>query len=683
MIIINNTPGLPINLGGGNFGLQVNIPVAMITDEDGAALVNAIAQNPLGTTIEMGGAGMQVGQLFLGQQATIAIKPGSCSGTYYTAFGKVYIDFDGDLNFDASEEVFSFQGDNAFSWKNGIVNVPLQASTGLRRMRVVYQETSSMANVNACGTYSWGETEDYLVEISSSFFGIQIEMPDVITCVGPVSIPVTATNFNDVGAISMSILYDQNALAFTGISGVNAALAGGQLLSNALNGRLGLSWFNINGTTATNDTLFYINFNANGASALNWDQSPGSNEIASTTGVLKALYSVSGSVGITTACNEIMGVLQYGNSAGSPLTNSQVQLFNQIGFVQSTQTDASGNFMFTDLPNDVYTLVPTTTKAWGGVNATDALNVARHFTGSALLSGIRLQAADVNGNASINSTDALQIARRFTGQISSFVVGDWVFENPVIQANAGLSVQNVVGLTYGDVNASYSPAQNRIKPLITLDSKEVVYAGDEQILVPVHIDRTLQAGALSLELVIPQGVEVLGVQSALGVGEFQYEVQSGVLRIAWFSLSELSLQANDKLFDLELRTMNVTVGNWSVEGLSEMANGWAEAYPEVGLRLPRILRSEAGAFSASVYPNPAAELAYLQVQIPNAGKLSIRITDALGKLVFEQKAVQHEAGGQIIALDAKLWAAGAYHATVVYENGDLLEQKHLTIQKIK
>ncbi|MDP2188352.1 MAG: GEVED domain-containing protein, partial [Sphingobacteriaceae bacterium] len=681
VIIINNAAGLPINLGAGAWGGLVTIPVALISDMDGASLINAMNTNP-GFTVDMGGAGMQVGQVFLGQQLPIAIKPGSCSGTFYTANGKVWIDFNGDSQFDTSEVVFAFAGDPSFAWKTGTVSIPTWATPGLRRMRIVYAE-QTLANVQACGTYSWGETEDYLVEISSVFTGIMASLPNVSACAGPVSLPVTATNFNNVGAISMSILYDQNNMTFTGLSGVNSALSGGQVISNALNGRVGISWFDVNGASSTNDTLFYLNFMANGNSALTWNPLAGSNEFVDNLGNRKLQLFNNGSLTILFTCNEIVGLLKYANAAGTPLNNSTVTLFNQSGPLQTVTTDAAGNFSISGFANGNYSLQAGTNKPWGGVNATDALGVARHFTGAAPLQGIRLLAADVNGTTNINSTDALLVARRFTGQISSFNVGDWAFEKPNVMASGGTINLEILGLTYGDVNASFTPAQNRVKPLIHLDTKEVVFVGDLAVEVPVFVDRSLMAGALSLELRLPEGVALMGVKSALGVGEFQYQVNDGVLRIGWFSLSEVSLQPNVPVFHLQLTTGQEVTSNWSVEGLSEVANGWAEAYPEVGLRMPRVVRSSAGAFGASVYPNPTADLAFVQVQLPESGKLSVRITDALGRIVHQSNEAPCAAGTQLLELDAALWSAGTYHVQLMYAVNGQQELKQLKLQVVR
>jgi hypothetical protein len=110
------------------------------------------------------------------------------------------------------------------------------------------------------------------------------------------------------------------------------------------------------------------------------------------------------------------------------------------------------------LPIGEYYLVGRTTKPWGGVNGSDALAITRHFTGATPLTGLRLKAADVNGSNTINSLDALTANRRFSGGISSFNVGNWVYETQSVVWNGTPINKNLKALAYGDVNGSYTPS---------------------------------------------------------------------------------------------------------------------------------------------------------------------------------------------------------------------------------
>lgn len=121
------------------------------------------------------------------------------------------------------------------------------------------------------------------------------------------------------------------------------------------------------------------------------------------------------------AFGTVTGQVRYANAGQTPMSNSFVAAYdaNDFTFRENVPTDANGNFVFNNAPVGNYVLRAATTKPRGGVNATDALRVARHFTSLQPLSGMRLQAADVNANNVINSTDALQIAQRFTGLLNN------------------------------------------------------------------------------------------------------------------------------------------------------------------------------------------------------------------------------------------------------------------------
>jgi hypothetical protein len=152
------------------------------------------------------------------------------------------------------------------------------------------------------------------------------------------------------------------------------------------------------------------------------------------------------------------GNIQYDNDNSSPLGNVLVYLKNPNNeIIDSTLTTTNGNFYFEALPGN-YTFRVACNKPHGGMNAVDALQILKYFTGMDSLSTIRREAADVNSSASINSIDALLIAKRFVALISSFAAGDWYFEIPVVQITNGPNESfTIKGLCYGDVNGSYNP----------------------------------------------------------------------------------------------------------------------------------------------------------------------------------------------------------------------------------
>ncbi|MCP4156592.1 MAG: PKD domain-containing protein [bacterium] len=98
----------------------------------------------------------QVVSLSPGASVGLTLTPGFASGSY-TEYWKIFIDYNGDGDFDdTGEEVYSGSGSSAVS---GNFTVSSSAS-GTTRMRVVMNYSSS---VSACGTFTYGEVEDYTV----------------------------------------------------------------------------------------------------------------------------------------------------------------------------------------------------------------------------------------------------------------------------------------------------------------------------------------------------------------------------------------------------------------------------------------------------------------------------------------------------------------------------------------
>jgi hypothetical protein len=154
----------------------------------------------------------------------------------------------------------------------------------------------------------------------------------------------------------------------------------------------------------------------------------------------------------------IGGTVTYSNAVSTPMGNCPVSLKQGSTVVRQTITNVAGEYSFQDIPFGNYTIEATTTKPWGGGSSVDALTIIKHYAGLITLSGMPLQAADVNGDAAINTADALLVAKRFVNMITSFPASDWIIETPAVTAtNPILYNVNLKAICRGDVNGSYVP----------------------------------------------------------------------------------------------------------------------------------------------------------------------------------------------------------------------------------
>ncbi|MEM6684542.1 MAG: GEVED domain-containing protein [Bacteroidota bacterium] len=115
----------------------------------------------------------------------------------------VWIDYNQDTTFDASERVF-FDSPNITPTVSGSFTIPLTATTGNTRMRVQMKGDGAIV-LNACESFNFGEVEDYTVNI------VNLSLPPDITVSGnlleitdgSVNIPSTADH-TDFGSVVLS-----------------------------------------------------------------------------------------------------------------------------------------------------------------------------------------------------------------------------------------------------------------------------------------------------------------------------------------------------------------------------------------------------------------------------------------------------------------------------------------------
>ncbi len=162
------------------------VPIVTTADEEITNVTLGTLNNTSDCATVAPGAGSLAGQyanytsgtgapapLAMIQSTSVAgsITVGSCGTFNYTSGAAIFIDYNQNGLFtDAGEMV----------WNNGTLSnincvpasivpvsftVPATATPGLTRMRIMSTESTAGANINPCGTYYYGEVEDYLVQI--------------------------------------------------------------------------------------------------------------------------------------------------------------------------------------------------------------------------------------------------------------------------------------------------------------------------------------------------------------------------------------------------------------------------------------------------------------------------------------------------------------------------------------
>lgn len=102
--------------------------------------------------------------IYFNTPQSMRVRNGSCSGNHYGAYVAVFIDINQSGTYeDPAERVASYNTTTAL---NSVplfnFTIPTGGPSGLTGMRVIIKESSA---ITACGTYTYGETEDYLVDL--------------------------------------------------------------------------------------------------------------------------------------------------------------------------------------------------------------------------------------------------------------------------------------------------------------------------------------------------------------------------------------------------------------------------------------------------------------------------------------------------------------------------------------
>ena len=375
----------------------------------------------------------------------------------------------------------------------------------------------------------------------------------------------------------------------------------------------------------------------------------------------------------------VSGTLTYNNTASTPMTNSLVRAKDSTGaIVGSDSTDATGAYSILALPSGTYTLEGATSKPWGGVNASDALAMNRHFSGSVPLVGLRLGAADVNGNGAVNASDALTTNRRFSGGLTSFSVGNWITERPSVLVSGANATQDLKMLSYADVNGSYAPstAARSASSLTLQEGTDQGMVHDGLVRLTLRADRAMELGALSLELPLPAGLEVVGMESGTTMGHSSWGRRDGIWCYGWFAEEGKQVSENDVLVTVILKAdrMNLLEGldwnNLSLGSLSEMVNPWGEVIPG-SLRVASV-KNQGHAFR--IFPNPAQGRVQWTCSSSQGAASSLVLRDMTGRVVASMVSAL---GSKANSMDLGQVPAGTYTAECVWtgSNGQIQRER--------
>ncbi len=418
--------------------------------------------------------------------------------------------------------------------------------------------------------------------------------------------------------------------------------------------------------------------------------------------VVQAHTQVNCSGGASAGVGMIAGGIYTEN--GGPVQAVNVNLSGST--TQQVQTEIDGHYQVEDLPaGEAYTVTPVCDQnAINGVSTFDIILITRHILGTHLLdSPYKLIAADVNNSKSISTLDIIQIRRLVLGLTTifpqntswRFVDESFVFPNPanpwqtpfpeVIQVNSlqgDLMNRNFIAVKIGDVNGNAilnagMVDDRSVAGTFTLYSDAMELTKGKEITAPVTA-RNWQ-GIDGFQMTVEFDADKLEfldvVYGILGTEHIGLElVNRGMITVSWnrqgnpFAAGADPAAEGETLFWLSFRPKS----GGKLEDALAISSRYtrAEAYDPQGDLLDVILQFERKPVSEDRFelyqnePNPFNGQTMIGFRLPEGDFFTLRIHDASGKVLKEQRGYFEAGYNQMWIHAADLPTSGLLYYTL-------------------
>jgi hypothetical protein len=177
------------DIGAFKFGNFINV------QDTSTALNNASATNTYSNFTNLGPIVAQQAVTF-----PVTITQINSAGSYDCSV-KIFIDYNHNGIYDLNENAYSgittlISNAPRGNVLNGYVSIPANALVGITGLRIVLDEFNASPE---CGTYTFGETEDYFIDIQAGVACVGVPMPGTLTASNVLPCPATTTTVTHTG----------------------------------------------------------------------------------------------------------------------------------------------------------------------------------------------------------------------------------------------------------------------------------------------------------------------------------------------------------------------------------------------------------------------------------------------------------------------------------------------------
>ncbi len=267
----------------------------------------------------------------------VFIKLNSVDVTNNTRFVKVFIDYNNNGLFDSNETVLTSTGVLSGNYTSTI-SLPSTLAIGkLLKLRIVVMETSASANVNACGSYAIGETQDYTLKINSPSNDLQVS---------EITNPVAGASKRNIQYVTVKVINNGSTnqsnipLSLLIKKGTTTVLNINETFTGRLNGMESMSYTFQKPFAIEANTTYTITASAN----MTNDQQPSNN---ATTSSIVSAADIAAPTGNAVICNGILRL-----SVNNPIAGTNyfwydtTALYNPIAVGSNVNTTTNGSKVY-------------------------------------------------------------------------------------------------------------------------------------------------------------------------------------------------------------------------------------------------------------------------------------------------------------------------------------------------
>jgi hypothetical protein len=447
-----------------------------------------------------------------------------------------------------------------------------------------------------------------------------VTLGQVSGCRGSVvTVPITVQNFTNIGAVSLDLLYDSTKLTYAGNN--SSALTGNLIVNNPVvggvpQGRILISWFDLNSSNIGNGLMLNLTFTVNGTSAISWNTAvAGQCELADGNGdvISNAVFS-NGSVTATGAQITAQPASSLSLNAGasgsltvvaSDATSYQWQVsvaggawtnLSNGGGYSGVTTSTLGIVATSAMNGNQYRVLVASTGCSDLVSSVSSLSVSSpvlipSVTTTAVTS-ITANGATTGGN--VTSDGGAAVTARgvaygtgqnpsISGAITSNGAGTGAFSSTLtgLTASTAYNVRayatNSVGTAYGSQVSFTTSAP----PATTVTLGQVSGCRGSVVTVPITVQNFTNIGAVSLDLLYDSTkLTYAGNNSSALTGNLIVNnpvvggVPQGRILISWFDLNSSNI-GNGLMLNLTFTVNGTSAISWNtaVAGQCELADG--------------------------------------------------------------------------------------------------------------